>query len=328
MILNYNGREILLNCVSSLEKTSYTNFDIFVIDNASTDDSITRLRKFFPQVKIIQFDKNYGFCQAYNKASKIVDADYFLFLNNDITIVNSDWLSKMVKTIISEPLIAAVGSKLLLFDDSKILDNIGGTVYKWQGGVRIGFGEEDKNQYDKVPINPFYVSGASLLITKKLFLDVGGFDSEMFAYSEDLDLCWRLRLLGYKIQSCPHAVLLHRLSASWKKSVKSLYLAHRNFLRASIKNYSKKNLVKQIPPFLITSIFFGLFASLLSKNIAFLLSIGKSIFSNLFNLPSALNARKIVQKKRRISDNILFKDAPTQGFEPITKIVQKSRSFM
>ena len=166
MILNYNGREILLNCVSSLEKTSYTNFDIFVIDNASTDDSITRLRKFFPQVKIIQFDKNYGFCQAYNKASKIVDADYFLFLNNDITIVNSDWLSKMVKTIISEPLIGAVGSKLLLFDDSKILDNIGGTVYKWQGGVRIGFGEEDKNQYDKaildynkaIELNPNYAN--------------------------------------------------------------------------------------------------------------------------------------------------------------------------
>jgi GT2 family glycosyltransferase len=215
MILNYNGREILLNCVSSLEKTSYSNFEVFVIDNASTDDSLPRLRQFFPWVKIIQFDKNYGFCQGYNKASKIVDSDYFLFLNNDITILNFDWLSEMIKTI-REPLIGAVGSKLLLFENSKILENIGGTIYKWQGGVRIGFGEEDKGQYDKIPVNPFYVSGASLLIAKKLFLEVGGFDSIMFAYSEDLDLCWRLRLLGYKIQSCQRAVLLHRLSASWK----------------------------------------------------------------------------------------------------------------
>jgi GT2 family glycosyltransferase len=328
MILNYNGQNILLDCVSSIEKTTYTEFEVFVIDNGSTDDSIACLSRNFPWVKVVQFEKNYGFCQAYNKAARIIDAEYFLFLNNDIAISNKDWLSEMVKTMSSEPRIGAVGSKLVMFDNTSIIENVGGTIYKWQGGVRIGFEEKDRGQYDKTPVNPFYVSGASLLIKKNLFMQAGGFDSEMFAYSEDLDLCWRLRLMGYKIQSCPRAILIHRLSASWKKSMKSLYLAHRNFLRASLKNYSAKNLLKHIPPFIMTSLFFGLFASLLSKNGAFLLSVTKSLLHNILKFNSTLKARQIVQNTRNVSDNVVLEDLPVQGFERMTKIAEKSKSFM
>lgn len=325
MVLNYNGQNILPDCVSSLGKTSYSNHDVYVIDNGSTDKSVISLRQVFPWVKLIQFDKNYGFSQGYNKASEIIEGEYLLFLNNDVTISNADWLDQMVK-VAQEPKIGAVGSKLLLFNYPEIIENVGGTLHKWQGGTRIGFGEKDKGQYDD-NIDPFYVSGASLLIKKDLFKAAGGFDADMFAYSEDLDLCWRLRLMGFTIKFCSRAVIFHKLSASWKKSMKSLYLSHRNFVRASLKNYSFGNLVKHIPPLLVTSLFFGLFATVLSRNGNFLLAMIKSIWHNVIYCGSTIKARQVVQSKRKVNDYTVFKDLHNGNIESLSAIIKKLEAF-
>jgi len=326
MVLHHNGQKILYDCVSSLKKTTYTNYDVYVIDNASTDKSVNSVQQSFPWVKLIQFDKNYGFCQGYNKASEKIDAEYLLFLNNDVTILNSNWLDRMVEVAQGRN-VGAVGSKLLLYSDPKKIENVGGILYKWQGGTRVGFGEKDDKQYDELTLDPFYVSGASLLIKRDLFIKAGGFDDEMFAYSEDLDLCWRLRLMGLEIKFCPDAILFHKASASWKKSMKALYLSHRNFVRASLKNYSRMNLLKNIPPLLLTSLLFGLFATLFSRNVTFLLTMIKSIGHNLLNFSSTLESRKFVQSNRRVRDQTVFRGSQNGNIESVSAIKEKLAVF-
>ena len=133
LVLNYNGNTILNDCISSLRKTIYSNLEIFVIDNGSTDNSTESVDRVFPEIKLICFDENLGFCEAYNKASKEVDADYLLFLNNDITVSNPNWLEEMVKLILGNSQIGVVGAKLLLPSNLNLIENVGGDICKWQG---------------------------------------------------------------------------------------------------------------------------------------------------------------------------------------------------
>ncbi len=326
LILNFNGKRLLCECLSSLSQNSYPNAEVIVIDNGSTDDTTTFVAENFPDARLIRFDENKGFCEAYNLASKIVESDLLLFLNNDITVANRDWLCNMVNTILGDPKIGAVGAKQLISGRGRTIENLGGSLMKWQGGLRIGFGEEDENQYDMIS-DPFYVSGSALLIRRNVFVQTGSFDSEMFAYSEDLDLCWRLRLMGYEIKTCPQAILFHKSSASFKRKINSLYLQNRNFIRTSIKNYSMTNLLKNLPPLLTASVLFGLSATALSRNGCFLRAILKSISHNVLELNSTVKARLSTQNKRRVSDDEVFASAQVGRIEKIATVVQKAKSF-
>jgi hypothetical protein len=328
LILNWNGKNLLKYCLGSLKNTLYPNYEIWVIDNGSSDGSIEYVSQNFPHVNIISYNENLGFSKAYNKAARLIKADYLLFLNNDVIVKNPDWLDEMMQIILSNPRVGVVGAKLLIANNSDFIENVGGTIYLWQGGTRIGFNEKDIGQYNSTPINLFYVSGAALLIKKELFLKVGGFDEEMFAYSEDLDLCWRLKLMNYEIKYCPKAVLLHISSASWKKSKLSLYLSHRNFLRALIKNYSAGMLIKEIIPFLLISIAFALVSSILVKDIYFLTAIIRSIGYNILHLDSTLKYRKIVQSRRLLKDDVVLSAVKRQKVESISIIIRKIKSFV
>jgi GT2 family glycosyltransferase len=327
LVLNYNGKHLLNECITSLRKTTYPNIEVIIIDNGSTDGSTKYLATLFPWVKIIPLDKNYGFCLAYNIASQLVKSEFLLFLNNDVTIGNSDWLDYMVNVILNSPAVGAVGAKQLIATQKEIVENVGGSLLRWQGGKRIGFGEKDQHQYDKAVLEPFYISGSALLIKRELFVQAGGFDSEMFAYAEDLDLCWRLRLMGYKMKSCYESVIFHKSSSSFKNSFKSLYLSNRNFTRASIKNYSTINLLKHLPLLLMISGFFGVSAMMLTKNRAFLLSILKSTFHNIWNLGSTVKERQIVQHKRKVDDTEVFAGVEVGNIESISIITQKLEVF-
>jgi GT2 family glycosyltransferase len=328
LVLNYNGKYLLKTCLNSLKYTLYPNYEIYVIDNGSSDGSVEYISQNFQQDKLISFNENFGFCKAYNKAARLVKADYLLFLNNDIIIKNPDWLDNMMQIILHSSKVGAVGAKLLIANNPELIENVGGTMYIWQGGTRIGFGEKDRGQYDNPPINVFYTSGAALLIKKEVFIKMGGFDSEMFAYSEDLDLCWRLRLMNYKIKYCPQAVLLHASSASWRKSKSSLFLAHRNFLRASIKNYSVNTLIKEIIPFFVVSLAFVFGSAILMNDVRFLSAITRSVGYNILHLNSTLKARKIVQSKRELEDNVILDTIKKQKVEGISTLIKKIKAFV
>jgi GT2 family glycosyltransferase len=240
MILNFNGLGWLKICLPSVAKSTYQNLDAYVIDNGSTDGSSEFVKSNYPHMKLVRFNENLGFAEAYNIAIKRVQADYVLLLNNDTVVLTPDWIEALVDRAERSSSIAAVACKLVSMQDHQRLDSVGGVGIKyWRGFVDIGRYETDRGQYDQPPLNPFSACGAAMLVRRSAFERVGGFDSAFYMYLEDADLCWRLWLVGYEIVYEPLAKIAHYFSGTtgqrWIDPGR-LYLSHRNLLRAILKN--------------------------------------------------------------------------------------------
>ena len=234
VILNWNGRKYLERFLPPLVNSSYSNFEIIVADNSSIDDSITFLHQNYPTIRIIQFEKNYGFAKAYNKALIQVESDYYVILNSDVE-VQIRWLEPMIELLEKDPAIAACQPKILSYNNRNTFEYAGAAGgwldkygYPFAKGRIFDICEEDKGQYDQSePV--FWASGAALFIRAKVFHEINGFDEYFFAHQEEIDLCWRLQLAGYKIYSCPLSVVHHIGGGTLHKSssVKT-YLNFRN----------------------------------------------------------------------------------------------------
>jgi GT2 family glycosyltransferase len=214
VILNWNGKKWLEKFLPSVVATRYANLKIVVADNGSTDDSVAFLKNNYSSVQVLPFSTNSGFARGYNLALAKVDADYFVLLNSDVE-VDANWIEPMVNLLESDPAIAACQPKLLSYSNKALFEYAGaagGWIDKY--GYPFAMGrvfedcETDKGQYDKsIPI--FWASGAALFIRASVFNEVKGFDEYFFAHQEEIDLCWRIQLAGYKIYSCPSSVVYH-----------------------------------------------------------------------------------------------------------------------
>jgi hypothetical protein len=240
VVLNRNGLRWLPKCLSSVARTESPNLDVYVLDNASTDESVRYVREHFPDVRVISHPANLGFAAGYDRALERIKTDYVVLLNNDTEILSPDWVQSLVKVAAADPKIAAVGCKMVSMNQPDCLDSVGGMgIPFWRGFVDIGHEEHDKGQYDTTDFEPFSFCGGAALLTKAVFDQAGGFDEKFFMYVEDVDLSWRLRLLGYRIGFAPDARVAHFFSgSSAQKAVASwkFYLCHRNLLRAILKN--------------------------------------------------------------------------------------------
>jgi GT2 family glycosyltransferase len=240
LILNFNGIDWLKICIPSVMRSTYPNLIVYVVDNGSTDGSQNFVKTRFPSVRLVTFQTNLGFAEAYNLAVAAVDAEYVLCLNNDTSILTRNWIDLLVERLETNSDVAAVGCKLVTMNDPQILDSVGAMGIKyWRGFVDIGKYERDLGQYDDPPLTPFSVCGAAMLVRRSAFNLVGGFDSGFFAYVEDVDLSWRLRLRRFKLAYEPAAKVAHYYSGSRETSgldPEKLYLSHRNLLRSILKN--------------------------------------------------------------------------------------------
>jgi GT2 family glycosyltransferase len=214
VILNWNGQKYLEQFLPSVLAASYPGYEVIVADNNSTDDSLSFLQAIYPQVRIITLDKNYGFAKGYNEALKQVQSDYYVLLNSDVEVTNG-WLQPMVALLESDKTIAACQPKLLSWHNKHMFEYAGAAGgwidkygYPFAKGRVFDVCEEDKGQYDEsTPI--FWASGAALFIRSAVYHQLKGFDEYFFAHQEEIDLCWRIQLAGYKIYSCPTAVVYH-----------------------------------------------------------------------------------------------------------------------
>jgi GT2 family glycosyltransferase len=185
-----------------------------VADNGSTDDSVLFIENSYPQVEIIRLEKNFGFAKGYNEALKQVESDYYFILNSDVELLPRS-LKPLVDLLETDKMIAACQPKLLTWSNKKLFEYAGGAGgwldkygYPFAKGRIFDVFEEDNGQYDKSePI--FWASGAALFIRASVFHEVKGFDEFFFAHQEEIDLCWRIQLAGYKIYSCPSSVVYH-----------------------------------------------------------------------------------------------------------------------
>jgi GT2 family glycosyltransferase len=214
VILNWNGRKYLEKFLPSVLASISANTNIVVADNGSTDDSVSFLETKYPDIHIIRFTENYGFAKGYNEALKQVEADYYVILNSDVE-VQTGWLQPMFALLESDSTIAACQPKILSFHNKKMFEYAGAAGgwldkygYPFSKGRIFDVCEEDNGQYDQCePI--FWASGAALFIRSSVFHQLNGFDEYFFAHQEEIDLCWRIQLAGYKIYSCPSSVVYH-----------------------------------------------------------------------------------------------------------------------
>jgi len=214
VILNWNGQKYLEQFLPSVLSTNYADYKVVVADNGSADDSVAFLEKNYPGIRLIRFTQNYGFAKGYNEALKQVDADYYVILNSDVE-VQPGWLQPMVDLLEKDKHIAACQPKLLSYNDKKMFEYAGGAGgwldkygYPFAKGRIFDISEEDHGQYNEAePI--FWASGAALFIRSSVFHEMKGFDAYFFAHQEEIDLCWRIQLAGYKIYSCPASVVYH-----------------------------------------------------------------------------------------------------------------------
>jgi GT2 family glycosyltransferase len=214
VILNWNGAKMLRQYLPQVLEYSREEADVYVADNASTDDSVDMLKTSFPEVKLIILERNWGFAEGYNKALAQIDAEYYLLLNSDIE-VTPHWLTPLISFMDAHPQVAACQPKLLsIFERDKFeyagacggyLDRYG---YPYCRGRIFDVVEQDKGQYDE-PAMIHWATGAALVVRSYIDTEVGGLDARFFAHQEEIDMCWRLRIRGRKIYCLPESYVYH-----------------------------------------------------------------------------------------------------------------------
>lgn len=242
VILNWNGEKMLAKYLPTLLQHLQESVEVFVADNASTDNSVALLKEKFPSVKRILLDKNWGFAEGYNQALRQINATYYILLNSDIE-VSSGWLSPLITWMDAHPETAACQPKLLSIrqrDYFEYAGACGGFIdrygYPFCRGRVFDVVEKDEGQYDEVcPI--LWATGACLMIRATDYWKVGGLDGRFFAHNEEIDLCWRLRAMGREIYCVPESKVYHVGGGTLpKNNPMKTYLNFRNNLTMLYKN--------------------------------------------------------------------------------------------
>lgn len=252
VILNWNGKKFLSDFLPKVIDNSKEYADIIVADNASSDDSVEFLQKNYPDVRIIQNKENGGFAKGYNDALKLIESEYYILLNSDVE-VTPNWIQPIVDLMDNDILISAAQPKMLDYFQRDhfeyagaaggFIDNLG---YPFCRGRIFSTLEKDSGQYDKT-IEVFWATGACMFLRSKTFHEHGGFDEELFAHMEEIDLCWRMRNSGYKIISCSKSFVYHVGGGTLsKKNPRKTYLNFRNNLMTVYKNSSAQGLLFKI----------------------------------------------------------------------------------
>lgn len=249
VILNWNGCEMLRSFLPSVVACSEADGAVvYVADNGSTDLSVEMLQQEFPSVRCLVLSQNYGFAEGYNRALKLVDAEYVVLLNSDVE-VTEHWLRPMADYLDAHPEVAACQPKIRSWRQKQMFEYAGAAGgfidcygYPYCRGRVMEVVEEDKGQYDTVrPV--FWATGAALFIRLKDYQETGGLDARFFAHMEEIDLCWRLRARGRGLVCVPQSVVYHVGGATLKKgSPRKTYLNFRNNLLMLYKNLPESEL--------------------------------------------------------------------------------------
>ncbi|MFI3248820.1 MAG: glycosyltransferase family 2 protein [Rikenellaceae bacterium] len=215
VILNYNGEGHLRRFLPSVVEHTPSFVDIIVADNGSSDSSCSLIRDHFsPRVELLALDQNYGFAAGYNRALERLDHEIFLLLNSDVE-VSANYIEPLLEELLSSDDIAAVGPKLRSVVEPNKFEYAGAAGgyidflgYPFCRGRIMNKTEVDHGQYDDSR-DLFWVSGAAFCCRSSIYKSLGGFDGDFFAHMEEIDLCWRMQLAGYRIRIVPQSVVYH-----------------------------------------------------------------------------------------------------------------------
>lgn len=241
VILNWNGAVHLRRFLPSVVLATPAGVEVVVADNGSTDDSVALLAAEFPSVGVIRLDRNYGFAEGYNRALARIEADYFILLNSDVETPEG-WLEPIIAALEADPDVAAAAPKLIFSEDRTKFEYAGASGgfidflgYPFCRGRILRTVEADNGQYDD-PREVFWVTGAAFCCRADVFRELGGFDADFFAHMEEIDLCWRMQLAGYKIRIVPESTVYHLGGGTLAvDSPRKVFFNHRNNLAMLFK---------------------------------------------------------------------------------------------
>lgn len=318
VILNWNGQSLLEKFLPSVIQHS-TEADIIVVDNGSTDNSISFLIEQFPTVRVIELDQNYGFCSGYNLALQHIESDYYVLLNSDVE-VTANWLTAPTQLMDANENIAVCQPKILSYNDKSSFEYAGAA-----GGYLDKYGfpfckgrlfyelEKDVGQYaENAPIQ--WATGAALFIRSEIFHELKGFDSNFFAHMEEIDLCWRVKNIGKEIWYCADSTVYHIGAATLDKSnPQKTYYNFRNGLALVFKNTPKKRLFKTIFVRLILDGIAGVYF-LFQGNPAHMYAVIRAHFSFYKKTEMWVNARKNTVRLNKVNNEIYNQSIVWQFF--------------
>ncbi|MCX8022370.1 MAG: glycosyltransferase [Syntrophorhabdaceae bacterium] len=311
VIPNYNGEKLLPMPLDSLKKQTFKDFEIIVVDNGSTDGSLKLIQDRYPYIKVIPFEKNYGFAYAVNRGIEASSSPFISLLNNDIEL-HERWLESLYNALIEHPEAGSCGPKMMRYLEKDRI-NILGIRLNSDGGVEIiGAGEVDRGQYEEVRY-VFGVNAGAALYRKKMFDDIGLFDEEFFASFEDVDISFRAQLAGYRALYVPKAVAYHLVGATIKrKRYMATYLNNRNCTMFFLKDMPSELLRRY------------LFRIIIRRGLAFVKRVAfnfwkartyyfiKGTLAAYIRMPYILRERKRIQSSRRVTieyiESILDRD--------------------
>ena len=318
VILNYNGEKLLQQFLPSVIQYS-SEAEIIVADNNSSDRSISFLQQTFPQIRIIQLDKNYGFCGGYNRALKEVVADYYVLLNSDIE-VTSQWLDSMISLLDHDPTVAAVQPKVLSYHNKNKFEHAGAAGgfidvlgYPFCRGRIFDYVEEDHGQYNDLR-EVFWATGACLMIRSEVFKKFGGFDEDFFAHMEEIDLCWKLQRTGQKVFYCGKSTIYHVGAGTLSyRNPRKVYLNFRNGLSLLFKHLNTGELLYKLPLRILLDVI-AAFQFLIKGEAGSFAAVIRAEAKFLFNLGRDLRKRQEIRKAfPTYSDAMIYKGSVVVG---------------
>lgn len=319
-ILNWNGEKLLKRFLKGVVDNS-PKARVYLIDNASEDNSIHYTQKNHPSVKIVLLDKNYGYAAGYNKGLVSIKEDVICLLNNDV-MVKAGWLDSILEHFEIHQETAIAQPHIMDFNQPNMFEYAGAAGgfidrlgYPYCRGRVFSHMEEDHGQYDKDK-KIFWASGACFFVRKKVFDSLGGFDEDFFAHMEEIDFCWRAFNQNLNVLSIYKSKVYHLGAGTLKPSPRKVYLNFRNSLYLLLKNLPKKKAYR-------------IFERLLWDGVAIFFFILKLNFSNAFSVIKAhfsfyLNYSKIKRKRLR---NNRFIDYYTESNLPISYFFLKKKNF-
>ena len=321
VIPHYRGFEMLERCLRSLSATRYPSMRICVVDNASGEEALESLPSRFADLRVISLGENRGFAGGCNSGLFSSSAGYLVFMNDDVTVEPS-WLRKLVDAAEKDVSIAALQPKVLsasawrkgerLFDYAGAaggrIDRLG---YPFCYGRTFRETQRDEGQYDR-PRDIFWASGAAMFVRRDAAVVSGGFDEDFFMHMEEIDLCWRMLLRGFRIVSVPGAVVYHEGGASLAAgSPQKIYLNHRNNIAMVLQNMSLSHLFWAFPLRLLLEVAAAvgyLFRG--NDGLRSACAVFRALRDNVRRVSAIGVKRRAVQAARSVPERSVFKGAP------------------
>ena len=301
VIPSWNGAQLLPACLDSLRAQTWSRSEVIVVDNASTDATVSLVQRHYPEVQVIAMPCNRGFSSAVNVGICAAQGEFVAVLNQDVE-VDPQWLEELAATALAHPEAGAVASKILLWARRDHFHSAG-DLYRLDGiPVNRGVWEKDQGQYD-AETEVFGACGGAALYRSRALDEIGTFDESLFMYCEDVDLAWRQQLAGWHTIYAPRAVAFHHLSASGG-GVTASYYSGRNTILVMAKNMPHPLLRKYWRPILAAQLRIAKEALGAWRGAAARARL-RGQMAGLLTWPRVLSQRRAVQRSCRVSPEYL-----------------------